>query len=118
MFYLSGDDEKPTGQERYVPTIKGFDNINYTNRISRTISESTSSICKDANENMLFHVKCTRVQRKCFGPETWNPKLALGQNGSHEVANRKCGNLDCDLGYHEWLCPVGKELVEKREEST
>ena len=118
MFYLCGDDEKPTGQERYAPTVKGFDNINYINRISRTRSESTSSICKDANENMLFHVKCTRVQRKCFGSETWDPKLGLGQNRSHEVANRKCGNLDCDLGYDKRLCTVREELVEEREEGT
>ena len=115
--HLGSDDEKPTSEKGDLPPVKGFNNGDYANTISRAIPKSASGISKDGNENMLLHVKGTRVERKGSRPETRNPELGGGEDGGQEMANGEGGDLNGDLSNDEGLSPVGEELVEEGEES-
>lgn len=116
--YLGSDDKEPTSQKRDIPAIKRFDYVDNPNSISWAKSKSTSSISKYGNEDVLFYVERTRVERKGPGPEPGYKEFVCWEHFGHEVANREGWDLDSDLGDDERLSSVGEELVEKWKEGT
>ena len=59
---LHGDYDEPNGHNSDVSMVKGFDNINNSHGIGRSIAKSVAHICKDCNDNMLFHIKGLGIQ--------------------------------------------------------
>lgn len=71
---------------------KGFDYIYNTNGISRPVSECSPCVGEDGNENVLLHVKQTRVEGEQPGTKPGYSELFSGEGGGHESTDGEAGN--------------------------
>lgn len=72
-----------------------------------------AGVGEDRDQNMLFHVERSWIQRK-FRPSS-PQKLPIGDRRRHEVAERNHGNLSGDRGQGERFFTVPEELLEERQ---
>lgn len=115
---LSGDNEQPSSQKRYLPSIESDYDVHNHDSIRGPIPESTPSISENGYQHMLLDVKRARVESELLRPEPRNrnhPPFGR-QHGGHEPSD---GKRCHDYGYladDQRLLAVRKELVEEREE--
>lgn len=107
---LGGDDQNPTSQERDVPMVEGLDDVDDADGIRRPVPERIPGLREDGDEHMLLHVEGPRVETELPAGDT---ELSGREDAGEEVAGGEGGNLHCDLGHHQRLRPVAKELVEE-----
>ena len=84
--YLSGQDDGQSSQERDIPVVKSFDNVDDHDCICIPITEGHAGIGKDRYQHMLFHIERARVEQE-GAPEDREPVPSLGQDQGHESAD-------------------------------
>lgn len=90
--------------------IEDFDSGNDMNGID----SAGTGVSKDGDENMLLDIERTRVEGELVGRAS--EEDAVGNFGSHEVAERDDGDLGRDGRDGERLCSVPEELVQEGEQ--
>lgn len=96
--YLSCHDEEPASHEANFPVVKGADDVDDAEGISRAVPKGGTCIREDGNEHVLLHVEWTRVQRELPLPEPGDPKPFCGKHAGHEAPNGKRRNLNRNHG--------------------
>lgn len=95
-YYLGSQDKKQRTQEIQALLIIRLHDRNSPNRVGITPAEGNPAVGNHGDDDVLFHVKGTRVQAE--GP-AHEPDLLVGQGRGHEFADGQDGDLHQDGGY-------------------
>lgn len=110
QYNLRGQDDEESTKKVQALLIETLHDSDGTNGVSITTTIGHSTVGKDGDDNMLFHVERTRIQTE---PPTENAHLPRGESSGHEFPNWEHGNLHEDGRNGKRLRSVGEERVEE-----